>query len=199
MDPRQTAASYDQLASHWGREGFMRDNGIEQHARAIRLSRGPGYALDVGCGSSGRIIQLLLSRGYAVEGLDLSTEMLAIAQKKHPQVRFHHADICTWEFPRSYDFISGWDSIWHVPLAQQENLLRKLCAALNPGGILIFTTGVVDTPSEVTNPCQGQPLYHAALGVSATLRLIDQCGCICRHLEQDQFPEKHLYLIFEKL
>jgi SAM-dependent methyltransferase len=198
MDPRQTAANYDNLASHWAREGFIRENGIAQHERAIRFSRGSGHAIDVGCGSSGRFIELLLSRGFAVEGLDLSTEMLALAKKKHPQVVFHHADICTWIAPRKYDLISAWDSIWHVPLDRHAAVLEKLCAALNPGGIMIFTTGAVDNPGEVTNPCEGQPLYHAALGVPTLLRLIDTFGCVCRHLEADQFPETHLYLIVQK-
>lgn len=199
MDSQQTAANYDQLASHWAREGFIHENGIAQHERAIRLLGRTGRAIDVGCGSSGRIIGLLLARGFEVEGLDFSQEMLALAKKKHPSVVFHHADICVWEPAARYDFISAWDSIWHVPLAQHEAVLRKLCAALTPGGVLIFTTGAVDTPGEVTNPCEGQPLYHAALGVSQLLRLIDRFGCVCRHLEQDQFPEKHLYFIAQKI
>jgi len=199
MEPRETAASYDKLASHWAKEGLLGANGIAQHERAIRLLGKTGRALDVGCGSSGRIIDLLLQRGFEVEGLDISVEMLAFARKKHPQVVFHHADICTWEPSRKYDFISGWDSIWHVPLDRQAVVHEKLCGALNPGGVLIFTTGAVNAPGTATNPsCEGQPLYHAALGVSQTLRLIDQSGCVCRHLEQDQFPQGHLYLIVQK-
>lgn len=197
MDPRQTAASYDQLASHWAKN-WPRENGIPQHERAIRLLGRTGHAIDIGCGSTGRIIELLLARGFIVEGLDLSAEMLAFAKKRHPEVDFHHADICTWQAPVKYDFISAWDSIWHVPLDRLPAVLEKLCAALSPGGVMIFTTGAVDLPGEVTNPNEGHPLYHSALGVSATLRLIERCGCVCRHLEADQFPEKHLYLIVQK-
>ena len=132
------------------------------------------------------------------EGLDFSPNMLALAKRRHPAVVFHHADICTWEFPHQYDFISAWDSIWHVPLARQAGVLAKLCAALTPRGVLIFTSGGIDAPGEVTNPCQGQPLYHAAPGIPALLRLIDKFGCVCRHLEYDQHPEPHLYLIVQK-
>lgn len=56
----------------------------------------------------------------------------------------------------------------------------------------------LDAPDEVTNPCHGQPLYHAALGIPELLRLLDRFGCICRHLEYDQHPELHLYLIVQK-
>jgi SAM-dependent methyltransferase len=199
METRQTASNYDQIAHHWAGAEFNLKNGIAQHERALKFLGRTGAAIDVGCGSSGRIIALLLARGFEVEGLDFSGEMLALARPKHPDVLFHHADICTWEFPRRYDFISAWQSIWHVPLAQQPAVLEKLCAALNPGGVLIFTSGGVDAPHEVTNPCFGQPLYHAALGIPRLLQLVDQFGCICRHLEYDQHPENHLYLIVQKV
>ncbi len=198
MDTTQTAASYNQIAQHWAEESFNQENGIAQHERALKFAPPTGRALDVGCGSSGRILTLLQKHGYDAEGLDFSTEMLALARLKHPDTVFHHADICTWEFPHAYDFISAWDSIWHVPLEHHPAVLEKLCAALSPGGVLIFTSGGVDVPGEVTNPCHGRPLYHAALGIPELLRLIDRFGCICRHLEYDQHPESHLYLIVQK-
>jgi len=36
------------------------------------------------------------------------------------------------------------------------------------------------------------------LGIPALLKIIDRCGCVCRHLEYDQYPENHLYLIVQK-
>ena len=198
MEPQQTAVSYDKLARHWADNAFLARNGIAQHERALQFSRGAGLAIDIGCGSNGRIIDLLLSRGFEVEGLDISSEMLALAKAKHPNVLFHHADVCLWEFPRRYDFISAWDSVWHVPLDRQAAMLAKLCSGLNPGGVLIFTSGGTDAPGHVTNPCHGQPLYHAALGIPHFLRLVDESGSVCRHLEYDQHPESHLYLIVQK-
>lgn len=198
MTPQQTAAVYDKIGHHWASDSFNACNGIAQHERALQFAPTTGHAIDIGCGSSGRIIDLLLAHGYRVEGLDISTEMIALARQKHPAITFHHADLSSWKFPRAYDFISAWDSIWHLPLADQENTLQKLCAALKPGGIMIFTSGGVDTPGDVTNPCLGEPLYHAALGIPALLRHIDNFGCICRHLEYDQHPESHLYLIIQR-
>jgi SAM-dependent methyltransferase len=197
MEPEQIASNYDRIAEHWAPAAFPAANGIAQHERALRFSHGSGSAIDIGCGGSGRIIELLLRHGFAVEGLELSTRMLELAKSRHPAVRFHHADICTWEFPQRYDFISAWDSIWHVPLERQPAVLKKLCAALNAGGVLIFTSGAVDQPDAITNPCHGQPLYHAAPGIPQLLRIIDEAGCVCRHLEYDQFPERHLYLIVQ--
>lgn len=198
MTPEQTAATYNQIAQFWDCPDFDRNYGIKQHERALRFVSEIDNALDIGCGSSGRIIDLLLSCGFTVEGLDLSHEMLKRAQKRHPYVNFYLANICSWEFPKEYAFISAWDSIWHIPLDQQPGVLRKICGGLAYGGVLIFTTGGVENPEEITNPCFGQPLYHAAPGIPAILQILEECNCSCRHLEYDQYPEKHVYLIAQR-
>lgn len=148
------------------------------------------------------MIDLLLSAGFDVEGLDLSPVMLKHARVRHPDVTFHLADIDTWELPKQYHFISAWDSIWHVPLEHQEAVLRKLCDGLADRGVLIFSSGGIDAPDERTNSCMGQVLYHATLGIPKMLKIIMQARCVCRHLEYDQAdgetPGEHLYLIVQK-
>lgn len=198
MKPNETRAAYDSIAGHWASDEFNAGNGIEQHRRALQFVDAPGTALDVGCGSSGRLLDLLIESGFQVEGLDISGEMLALARTRHPNITFHHANICEWNFPRQYDFITAWDSVWHVPLARQDETVAKLCQGLSPGGVLIFSAGGTDTPGEVTNDCHGAPLYHATLGLPQLLRLIDESDCICRHLEYDQWPEVHAYFIVQK-
>jgi len=155
-------------------------------------------ALDVGCGT-GRLLGLLSQHGFRTDGIDFSPAMLALAGDRHPEARLFHADICRWELPRSYDLIVAWDSTWHVPLDQQEPVLTKLCRGLKSGGVLIFTTGGTDVPSEKQNSCMGPPMYHATLGIPKALQVLAASGCICRHLEHDQHPEDHVYLIAEKL
>ena len=69
---------------------------------------------------------------------------------------------------------------------------------LNNTSVLIFTTGGVYEPGEVTNPCFGEPLFHAAPGIPAILKTIEESGCCCIHLEFDGGPEdKHVYLIVQ--
>lgn len=196
MTPEQTAASYNQIAERWDCPEFDRSNGIAQHERALQFVSKFGSALDIGCGSSGRIIELLLNRGFGVEGLDMSQEMLKRARKHHPGVRFHLADVCSWAFQKDFDFISAWDSIWHIPLHEQLPVLRKICSGLARGGVLIFTTGGVEEPEELIANNFGYPLYHAAPGIYPVLRTLEESGCWCRHLEYDQ--EKHVYVIAQR-
>ncbi len=198
MKPADVAASYDGIAEVWDAPGFPRDNGIAAHERALAFLGRAGAALDVGCGASGRFIELLLGRGFEVEGLDLSARMLELARRRHPQVRFHLADVCEWQPPRAYDFVTAWDSIWHVPLAEHARVLEKLLGALAPGGVCIFTFGGTDEPGEKRDSAMGPPMYYSTLGVPGTLHAIERSGCILRHLEYDQHPELHVCTIVQR-
>jgi SAM-dependent methyltransferase len=199
MEPREIADVYDRIGHHWAGPLFPAANGIAAHARALTfLGARRGAALDVGCGANPRLRHWLLAQGFAVEGVDLSPRMLALARRAQPELTFYQADICEWTLPRRYDFISAWDSIWHVPLQQQPGVIAKLCAALELGGVLVFTSGGLDEPNEVTNPCHGVPLYHATPGVPAILRTLHEAGATLRHYEFDQWPESHVYFVAQE-
>ena len=198
MKPVDVAAGYDQLADLWNSEKFDRSNGIAQHERALAFCDQQRRALDVGCGSSGRIIELLQHHGFDVEGVDFSPRMLELARKRHPEVTFHQADICNWRLPHDYDLISAWDSIWHVPLAQHEAVLRKLLRGLEPDGVCIFTMGGLDEEADKVDAAMGPQMYHSTLGIPKTLQIVQDTGCVCRHLEYDQHPQPHVYMIVQR-
>ena len=148
----------------------------------------------IGCGASTRLNGLMRQRGLQLEGIDVSARMLALAQEADPAVVLYQADIRSWPLPRRYRFISAWDSIWHVPLADQRPLMLKLMRALEPGGVFIFSTGGLDAPGEHVDATMGPELTYSTLGIPGLLAVIAGAGCICRHLEFDQYPEQHLYI-----
>lgn len=197
MNPTEVGHSYDLIAHRWQAPEHPL-GGLPQHERALRFVSARGYALDAGCGCNGRFDEFLSQQGFIVEGVDVSARMIALARQRQPSMQFYHADLCQWDLPRKYDFITGWDSFWHVPLTEQGQVLQKLCDGLNGGGVLIFTTGGVDQPGEVQDNYMGPPMYTAAPGILQTLALLAEHGCICRHLEYDQFPRPHLYIIAQK-
>jgi RimJ/RimL family protein N-acetyltransferase len=41
-------------------------------------------------------------------------------------------------------------------------------------------------------------MYHATLGIPKTLQVLAEACCTCRHLEYDQHPELHLYVVAQK-
>ncbi|MCL6415720.1 class I SAM-dependent methyltransferase [Aestuariirhabdus sp. Z084] len=198
MNPEDIGKAYDTITQLWQSDDFNRQNGIEQHRRAIAFTDARGNALDVGCGCNGRIIDLLLEYGFDPEGIDVSAQMIALAQQRHPALRFYHNDICEWVAPRKYDLITAWDSIWHVPLKQQARLLSTLASCLNSKGILIFSAGAVDQAGEHTDDYMGPEVYYASLGVAGFIKVITDSGCQLKHFEYDQYPELHSYFIAQK-
>lgn len=198
MKPVDIARTYDRLADHWAGPQFPSDNGLAAHRRALAFMRGRGHALDVGCGSSGRIVQLLLDSELAVDAVDVSPRMIQLAAARHPTVSFTCADICTWQLPRQYDFITAWDSIWHVPLRDHAAVMEKLLAALRPGGVCLFTMGGLDAPAEKTDAAMGHPAYYSTLGINGIMDLVTRNQCVLRHFEFDQHPESHVYVVVQR-
>ncbi len=199
MDSDAVGAAYDQLAERWLDDRFPTENGLSQHTRALSFpqQRG-GAALNVGCGCNTRLNQLLREHGLSPEGVDVSARMIELARAADPTTPVHQADICEWALPRNYRFISAWDSIWHVSLKKQRALLLKLMGALEPNGVLLFSAGGLDNPAEHTDSHMGPCLYYASLGIPELMRAIHEGGCVCRHLEFDQLPEKHLVIIVQR-
>ncbi len=198
MKPSDIGKAYNQITDLWEGEDFNKNNGIEEHKRAIAFIHNKGKALDVGCGCTGRIIDLMIEAGFSPEGVDISDAMITLAREKHPQIIFHQQDICQWKMNEKYDLISAWDSIWHLPLNQQSIVLTKLVNALNMGGVLIFSFGGADQEGEHTNNSMGPEIYYSSLGVNGFLKILLELGCSIRHLEYDQYPELHAYLIVQK-
>jgi len=102
--------------------------------------------LDVGCGIGGSAFYMAETYGALVTGVDLSTNMVSIADGYRAQsaagvkfrVQFHVEDATTMEYPRDFfDVIYSRDTILHI--ADKEALFRKFFSALKPGGVLLIT------------------------------------------------------------
>ena len=201
MKPEQIGKAYDQITHLWESDDFNRNNGIEAHKRALSFVKNQGKALDIGCGCTGRFIDLLMEEGFvanAISGIDVSEKKLVLARQRHPQIGFIHADICKYQLIDKYDFVTAWDSIWHIPLTEQRNVLTKIIDSLNSGGVFIFSFGGTAEEGAHTDNFMGPDVYYSSLGTNGFLKLFIELGCAIRHLEFDQYPELHTYLIVEK-
>lgn len=198
MEPNNTASAYNQIAQWWQVQHKDSQYGIAQLERAIAFTSNRQTAIDIGCGSSGRFINILSQHGFLAEGLDISEEMIELAKQLHPNITFYQEDICSWIPGKLYSLISAWDSTFHLPLNMQEPVLKKLCHALEPEGVLVFTCGGGNKSGEIAGSFQGQDFEYSTLGVDAFLRILSEHQCTCRHLEYDQYPENHVYIIAQK-
>lgn len=201
MSLTTTALAYDEIAERWRDQDFDPHNGVVQHERALHFlgAEGEGWALNVGCGCNTRFNSLMLAHHLHIEGIDVSGRMIELARAADPTLSLHHADVCTWPLPRTYRFITAWDSIWHVALKDQRPLMLKLMHALDAGGVFLFTAGGLDAEDEHVDAYMGPELNYSTLGIPGLLKVIAEAGCVCRHLEFDQYPQKHLVVVVQRI
>lgn len=188
---------YDRIAQWWHNYHNESNYGLNQIDRAISYCKTHRSALDVGCGSGGRIIRKLESNGFKVTGIDASSKMVEIAKSNHSLVDFHVADICKWNTKEKYDFIVAWDSIFHLPLTMHSQVISKLCGMLQKDGILTYTFG--DDYGEHESDWHDDKFYYSTIGINGNLKTMMENQCECRHLELDQYPEKHVFIIVQKV
>lgn len=143
-----------QLARHFSRAAHTYDDYADfQQQVLLTLS---GYlkgiqcqmALDLGCGT-GNAINILKSSCEQVVGLDLSEEMLSVAQTKHPQVDFVCGDA------EQYPFMDGRFDLIFSNLAiqwieRQDRLLINLHRSLKKQGYFCFSTLCEGSMPEIT-------------------------------------------------
>jgi len=173
------------------------DYGVAQVERALSMVSKGGKALDVGCGAGGRLVRLMKAHGFGVTGIDASAEMIKLAKESHPDDHFFVGDIYQWETDETFDFILAWDSLFHLPLDQQEPVLSKLCKKLSPNGIMIHSFG--DAVGAHIDEWHGQTFHYSSVGVTRNIDILQSHGLSLRHLELDQFPESHVYIISQKM
>lgn len=197
MDTFSIRTKYNEIGEWWVTQMEGSTYGLNALRVASNFVRqgADKIALDVGCGGEGRFLRWLVEAGFRVTGLDISETMIALAKERAPEASFVVSDIVTWSPDASFDLITAWDSTFHLPLAAQEPVLKKLCASLNPKGVLLFTCGGTPEPSEITGSFGGKEFGYSTLGVREWLRLVIECGMELRHFEYDQWPEKHAVVI----
>ena len=196
MEPQTTGEKYNKIAQWWHDQHHSSQYGLPQLERAIRFVTGGGTALDVGCGAGGRFIRRLQAAGFSVTGVDVSTEMLKIARQNHPEAQFQARDIITWKTRKTFDFIVAWDSIFHLPFAQHRPVIGKLCGLLRRNGIILYTFG--NAVGEHTDIWHDERFYYSSIGINGNLAELMEKGLSIMHLEIDQYPEKHVYVVARK-
>jgi 2-polyprenyl-3-methyl-5-hydroxy-6-metoxy-1,4-benzoquinol methylase len=196
MKPKELGEKYDKIAQWWHEQHQDSRYGMVQLDMALRFVPDGKLALDVGCGAGGRIVRKLQEQGFTVTGMDVSEEMIQLALRNHPETSFLVQDICTWETDNKYDFIIAWDSIFHLPLHMHRPVINKLCNLLEINGVLVYTFG--NATGEHTDTWHGDEFYYSSIGINGNLEALINNGLTVKHLELDQFPEKHVYVIAQK-
>lgn len=107
--------------------------------------------VEIGCGN-GRDAQEILKHTDRYIGMDISSEMIRIAQEALPEHAhsFVVADIESFDFPEGTDIVFSFASLLHTPKEELEKVLKKIFQALHPGGIAFISLKYADSYEEVT-------------------------------------------------
>ncbi|CAB4689204.1 MAG: methyltransferase domain-containing protein [Actinobacteria bacterium] len=141
------AAAFDDPPDHG-----LRDPAVRAAWRDLLLSLlppAPARVADLGCGT-GSLALLLAEEGYAVDGVDLSPQMILRAEAKAGHVAtFTRGD--AWQVPleaEHYDVVLCRHVLWALPDATEA--VRRWDRLLRPGGTMVLVEGSWSTGAGLT-------------------------------------------------
>jgi SAM-dependent methyltransferase len=108
------------------------------------LADGGGPVCDLGCGP-GRVTAHLASLGLSAFGVDLSPEMVAVARRTYPHLRFERGSIS--DLAIADGVLAGaaaWYSLIHTPPSLQPSVFAEFHRVLRPAGHLVLAFQVGD-------------------------------------------------------
>jgi len=132
----KSAAFYDAIYRAAGKDYTAEASRVRELATQHGHSGGNNL-LDVGCGTGGHLAAL--REGFEVAGLDLDPGLLALAQRRLPDVPLHQGDMITFDLGRQFDVVTClFSSIAYVQTIERLSIaVANLRRHSRPGGVVI--------------------------------------------------------------
>ena len=133
----KSAQYYDEIYASVDKDYAAETRKTQKIIQKYKESKGKSL-LDVACGTG--IHGGFLSQYYQVEGLDLDLQMLSVAKKKHPKIRFHQGDMTDFDLGRQFDVVVClFSSIGYVKTKPRlRKAIKNMGKHLLPGGVLLI-------------------------------------------------------------
>jgi len=188
MKPEEIGMRYDQIVDVY-QQNRSSTYGLEYiqifldmfpiHQRGSHAST----ILDIGCGTGIPLTNHLALCGAKVIGLDISAEMIRKARINVPDALFVVGDILSANLNQKFDGILAWDSLFHIPLEKQEEVIRKVIGLLNKNGLLLFTTG--GTHGDLYSKMFGTEFYYSSLSEAEYIEIlvVENCEVIINEVD----------------
>ncbi|MGO4273963.1 class I SAM-dependent methyltransferase [Paenibacillus sp. TAF58] len=162
MSYEKFAYTYDRLMNSMPYEDWLRF--VKESFERFRMK--PSTIVDLGCGTGNLTIPLALE-GYQLTGIDLSEDMLAVAEQKMGEhrsqlrggsIHWVQQDLREWDLGEQVDVaLSICDSLNY--LLEEEDIVdafRQTFKGLKPGGLFLFD---VHTPEQLFAYADSQPFF----------------------------------------
>ena len=117
-----------------------------------------------------------IAKGHRILGVDQAGALLEIARTSFPGERWIEGSMESYAFDQPYAAAILWDSLFHIPRAVHEPILRKTVAGLPPGGRVMLTAG--GSASEpFTDVMFGERFFYDSHAPEETEAILLRCGC----------------------
>jgi len=207
-------AAYDAVANAYDRK-FSDELDHKPLDRALLSAvcemMGHGTLADVGCGP-GHISRFLAERHHDVMGLDVSTEMVTVARRRNPAMRFHVASMLSLPMPdEAWNGAISLYSIIHFNAAERLRAFAELFRTLRPSGRLLVAfhvEGAGFAPGDVNHLREflGHPVEMEGyfLDPSTVIGDLTMAGFgVAARLDREpipdvEFPSRRCYVLAEK-
>jgi uncharacterized protein YceH (UPF0502 family) len=168
---RLVGAEYDRLAEAYAEalDDELDDKPFDRWLLArLAAETAGGQGLDIGCGP-GQVTAYLADHGLQMTGLDLSPNMVAQAQARHPDIQVIQGSFVVPPMPRGGDprdpgwgLVTAWYAVVHLAESELVPTIAAMTKVLRRNGLLALATHV------------GNEVYHpgALWGVATDLDFV---------------------------
>jgi ubiquinone/menaquinone biosynthesis C-methylase UbiE len=124
------------------------------------------------------VTQRLVAAGFRAVGLDASHAQLALLRAHAPAAQPVHGDMTALPFAdASFDAITSYYAIIHVPRDEHATLLTELRRVLRPNGVALLCLGFNDLPHDLdTESWLATEMYWSHFDAATNLALLDATG-----------------------
>jgi ubiquinone/menaquinone biosynthesis C-methylase UbiE len=143
--------------------------------------------LELGCGAGIPATKFMLQNKepcFRVTGNDISTTQIDHARSNlagfENRLTLVDGDMLALDFPeKTFDAVTGFYSIVHLPREEQTQLMRKIAVWLKPGGFFLGNFSVAELPNaEVDNWLDHEKgyMFWSGWGAKGSLKMVEDVG-----------------------
>jgi SAM-dependent methyltransferase len=169
--------SYNKIAPQWSTARSSFCGREREYLDGLLAKTASGDAvLDLGCGTGRPMAEYVVSRGLHVIGVDQCKSLLELAQAHLPTEKWILDRMQDYEPEDAYAAAIIWDSLFHIPRAEHEPILRRVVRGLPIGGRLMLTVGGSAHPP-FTDSMFGERFFYDSNTPAETERMLEALGC----------------------
>ena len=196
---------YDQIAEEYAKKfDNMNDDSdlVFLNTYVQHLKKGD-RVLDLGCGT-GAACRYFAKHELLPEGIDLAKGMIAIAQKKNPELNFRIANMLTYKPEGTFDSVYAGYSLHHFKQSDAEKVIKNIGTYLKKDGIIGLVVQEGEGEFETDEPfLSGEKIFVRLFSREKITEMLKKIGVEIietkvKKATEGEFPYDKLLIIGKK-